>query len=98
MKPVQESLTIHKCRNNPFVIEKEDEKKELETSSRVSEEQDSTDDEVLLLDPDSHLHSTKLPASVSESFPNSPASITHRYTRFPVSYSPIYYLVTFQSN
>ena len=55
-----------------------DEKKELETSSRVSEEQDSTDDEVLLPDSDSHLPS-KLPPSVIESFPNSPASITHRY-------------------
>ncbi|KAI0236258.1 hypothetical protein LSAT2_013161 [Lamellibrachia satsuma] len=56
----------------------EDEKKELETSSRVSEEQESSDDEILLPDPDRP--STKLPASVIESFPNSPASITHSDT------------------
>ena len=59
-------------------LEQEDEKKDLETSSRVSEE--SSDDEILLPDTDGQLTgaSSKLPASIIESFPNSPASITHR--------------------
>lgn len=67
-------------RSKLVVNTQEDEKKELETSSRVSEEQDSTDDEVELQDTDSRLPSSKLPVSVIESFPNSPASITHSDT------------------